>query len=47
MQVAPGADPAGFALKQAVAEQLRRAGHAVSDLDAYIEERSDYTDFAR
>ena len=47
MRVAVAGDHACFALKQMLAEQLRREGHEVSDLGAFNAERSDYPDFAQ
>ena len=46
MKVALGADHAGFALKQELAETLRKSGHEVLDLGAHSSEPSDYPDFA-
>jgi RpiB/LacA/LacB family sugar-phosphate isomerase len=46
MKIAIAADHAGFALKQALAEDLRRQGHDVRDLGAHDESPSDYPDFA-
>lgn len=45
MRIAVGADHAGFALKQALAEHLRTAGHDVTDCGAHSTERVDYPDF--
>ncbi len=45
MRVAVGADHAGYALKQALAERLRQAGHEVVDCGAHSTERVDYPDF--
>lgn len=47
MRVALGADHAGYALKQRIAEALRREGHEVLDLGAHSAEASDYPVFAR
>jgi ribose 5-phosphate isomerase B len=47
MRIAVAGDHAGFALKALVRAQLQQAGHEVSDLGAYNEERSDYPDFDR
>jgi ribose 5-phosphate isomerase B len=41
-----GSDHAGFALKQELAEALRKAGHGVLDVGAHTTEPSDYPDFA-
>jgi ribose 5-phosphate isomerase B len=46
MKIAVGADHAGFALKQDLAEELREGGHEVLDLGAHSAEPSDYPDFA-
>jgi ribose 5-phosphate isomerase B len=46
MKIVVGSDHAGFDLKQAVAEALRRDGHEVEDVGAYSTEPSDYPDFA-
>lgn len=43
-RIAVGADHAGFALKQELAERLRRAGHQVLDLGTHDTERVDYPD---
>src|SRR5690606_1955574 len=45
MRIAVGADHAGFALKQSIAEHLRAAGHEVLDLGTTSEDRVDYPDF--
>jgi ribose 5-phosphate isomerase B len=45
MRIAVGADHAGFALKQSIAEHLRAAGHEVLDLGTDSEDRVDYPDF--
>jgi ribose 5-phosphate isomerase B len=42
---AVGADHAGFALKNTLAERLRSQGHEVTDLGTYSDERVDYPDF--
>lgn len=47
VHVAVAADHAGFALKGAIVEELRRLGHQVLDLGAASAEPSDYPDFAR
>ena len=46
MRIVVGSDHAGFALKQEVAEVLRRAGHDVADVGAHSTAPSDYPDFA-
>jgi ribose 5-phosphate isomerase B len=46
MRLAVGSDHAGFALKQEIAENLRRQGHDVTDVGAFTTEPSDYPDFA-
>jgi RpiB/LacA/LacB family sugar-phosphate isomerase len=46
MRVALGSDHAGFALKQRLADELRRLGHAVEDLGTHAAEPPvDYPDF--
>jgi ribose 5-phosphate isomerase B len=45
MRIAIGADHAGFALKQSIAEHLRAAGHEVLDLGTDSEDRVDYPDY--
>jgi RpiB/LacA/LacB family sugar-phosphate isomerase len=45
-KIAVGADHAGFELKQAVAEQLRKDGYEVQDLGTHSSEAVDYPDFA-
>jgi ribose 5-phosphate isomerase B len=45
MIIAIGSDHAGFKLKQAVVEHLRRGGHQVNDLGPADEQRVDYPDF--
>jgi ribose 5-phosphate isomerase B len=47
MKVAIGADHAGFALKQMLANELRAAGHDVLDVGAFDTTPSDYPDFAK
>ena len=44
--VALGADHGGVAMKNAIAEHLRAAGHAVTDLGTMSSEPVDYPDFA-
>ncbi len=46
MRIAMAADHAGWRLKDALAERLRAAGHAVVDLGAHDDTPSDYPDFA-
>ncbi len=46
MRLVVGSDHAGFALKQELAEALRRQGHEVLDVGAHSAEPSDYPDFA-
>jgi ribose 5-phosphate isomerase B len=43
--IAVGADHAGFALKQHLADHLRAAGYEVIDLGTHDTERVDYPDF--
>ena len=44
-RIAVGADHAGFALKQHLADVLRDLGHEVLDLGAHSADRVDYPDF--
>ena len=46
MRMAVGADHAGYRYKEALAEQLREAGHDVLDLGTNDEEPVDFPDFA-
>ncbi len=46
MRMAVGADHAGYRYKEALAEQLREAGHDVLDLGTDGEEPVDFPDFA-
>ena len=46
MKIAIGADHAGFALKQTLAERLRHQGHQVEDLGTNTTESVDYPDLA-
>jgi RpiB/LacA/LacB family sugar-phosphate isomerase len=47
MRLVVGADHAGFALKQEIAESLRRAGHEVLDVGTFSpSEPDDYPDFS-
>ncbi len=46
MRVAVGADHAGFALKQLLAERIREMGHQVLDLGTHSAQAADYPDFA-
>lgn len=45
MRIAVGADHAGFAMKERLAEHLRAEGHEVLDCGAFTPERVDYPDF--
>src|SRR5512138_1648159 len=45
MLIAIGADHAGYALKNDLADHLRANGHEVTDLGTHSEERVDYPDF--
>ena len=47
MNIAIGADHAGFVLKQEVAEYLRQAGHTVIDEGTDSAAAADYPDYAR
>ena len=47
MRIAIGCDHAGFRLKKAAVEELRRLGHEVIDLGTKSEEPVDYPDFAQ
>lgn len=47
MHIAVGADHAGYELKNRIAQELRDAGHSVTDLGAYrYDPDDDYPDFA-
>lgn len=46
MNIAVGADHAGFVLKQEIAETLRQAGHTVIDEGTNSTEPADYPDYA-
>jgi RpiB/LacA/LacB family sugar-phosphate isomerase len=46
MEIAVGADHAGFVLKQDLAEFLRQSGHTVMDLGTFSTEPVDYPDYA-
>jgi RpiB/LacA/LacB family sugar-phosphate isomerase len=46
MKIVIGSDHAGYALKVAIGEELRRLKHDVLDVGAYDEKPSDYPDFA-
>jgi len=47
VRIVVGSDHAGFALKQEVAEALRRLGHQLLDVGAHaVEPADDYPDFA-
>ncbi|MCY4069474.1 MAG: ribose 5-phosphate isomerase B [Acidimicrobiaceae bacterium] len=45
MRIAVGSDHAGYRLKQALAEHLRRSGHEVNDCGTRSDQRVDYPDF--
>lgn len=48
LKIAVGGDHGGFALKQVVADELKRSGHAVVDCGARtLDPDDDYPDFAR
>lgn len=48
MNIALGADHGGFALKQAVADEIHKLGHTIVDCGAYTyDARDDYPDYAR
>lgn len=47
MKIAIGCDHAGFPLKAALVDEIRRAGHEVEDVGAFDDQPSDYPDFAR
>ena len=47
MKIVMGSDHAGFALKQTMADEVRRAGHEVLDVGAYDTTPSDYPDLAK
>jgi RpiB/LacA/LacB family sugar-phosphate isomerase len=46
MKIVIGSDHAGYTLKVAIGEELRRLQHDVLDVGAYDEKPSDYPDFA-
>lgn len=46
MKIAIGSDHAGYVLKQAVAESLRRRGHEVQDFGTESEDSVDYPEYA-
>ncbi len=46
MIIAVGSDHAGFQLKQAILEHLRKHGYTASDMGPMDEQRVDYPDFA-
>ena len=46
MTIAIGADHAGFALKQQLADALRQAGHSVIDDGTHNTDSTDYPDYA-
>jgi ribose 5-phosphate isomerase B len=47
MRIVIGCDHAGFPLKAALVEDIKRAGHEVEDVGAFDEQPADYPDFAR
>jgi ribose 5-phosphate isomerase B len=47
MKIAIGCDHAGFPLKAALVDEIKRAGHDVEDVGAFDDRPSDYPDFAR
>lgn len=47
MKISIGSDHAGFELKEALAEHLRRGGNEVRDCGTHSKESVDYPDFAR
>ena len=47
MKIVIGGDHAGFALKQVLIEELKRAGHEIVDVGAFDATPSDYPDFAQ
>ncbi|MBI4237108.1 MAG: ribose 5-phosphate isomerase B [Deltaproteobacteria bacterium] len=47
MNIAIGADHAGFSLKQHLVRVLQAAGHTVTDLGTHSEDAVDYPDFAK
>jgi ribose 5-phosphate isomerase B len=47
MRIAIGCDHAGFPIKAALVEEIKRAGHEVEDVGAFDERPSDYPDYAR
>lgn len=47
MKIAVAGDHAGFILKKALRDDLKKNGHDVLDLGAFDETPSDYPDFAR
>jgi ribose 5-phosphate isomerase B len=46
VKIGLASDHAGYAFKERLAEELRRAGHEVSDFGTSSEESCDYPDFA-
>jgi ribose 5-phosphate isomerase B len=46
MQIALGADHAGFTLKQTILDYLKEQGHTVVDLGTYNSDPVDYPDYA-
>ncbi|HJS08870.1 MAG TPA: ribose 5-phosphate isomerase B [Pirellulales bacterium] len=47
MRIVIGCDHAGFPVKAALIEEIKRAGHEVDDVGAFDEQPSDYPDYAR
>ena len=47
MKLALGSDHAGFEMKNRLRDQLRAAGHQISDFGTDSEESTDYPDYAR
>ena len=46
MKIALGCDHAGFALKDTVAQQIKRLGHEVLDCGTFSDQSTDYPDYA-
>lgn len=46
MRLVVGSDHAGYALKQLLADGLRRSGHEVTDVGSHSEDPVDYPDYA-
>src|SRR6185503_17630691 len=47
MRIVIGADHAGFALKEALAAQVRQLGHSVLDVGTHGSDAADYPDYAK